>query len=82
MANATLKEILDTLGEDRWILQELSEDEARLLGEDLIGFSGALRKSKYSVHQVLGIKGDEANVMIVNMLKTYLNSMISNIQSP
>lgn len=84
MANATLKEILDKLGDDRWIISRLTEDEAGALGSNLEGFHNALRKAKYSVHTVLGITGKDAEDMIVTMLKNYLNPIINavNQQTP
>lgn len=78
MANASIKEILDKLGEDRWILGELSEDEATKLGTDLEGFHGALRKAKYNIHQVLGLNGEDAKQGIIDQLKIFLNSTTTN----
>ena len=84
MANATLKEILDKLGDDRWIMSRLTEQEAGALGSDLEGFHGALRKAKYTVNVVLGIKGKDAEDMIITMLKEYLKPIITkqNQQTP
>lgn len=82
MANATLPEILKKLGDDKWVMAELSPDEAQILGEDLEAFHGALRKAKYSIHQVLGLKGEEAKQGIINHLKRYLNSTTTPKQTP
>lgn len=82
MANASLPEIIKKLGEDNWILEHLTEAEARKMGEDLEGFHKAMRKSIYSIRTVLGLSGDEANQAIADQLRIHLNSMTTTSITP
>lgn len=82
MANATLQEITKALGDDLWILEHLTADECTKLGEDLEGFTKAMRKSIYTVNTVLGVTGEEVKPVVVSQVKYYLNSTTTDPNTP
>lgn len=71
-----LKELIDGMGSDLWVLSHLSQEQADVLNENIGDIKKILAKARYQ-YTALGIKREDAPDIFINSLKGILNSMIA-----